>query len=256
MQTLIKKITPLCIVGGLLFATAPTMAEKGAENNKTTFSKNETQAIEKIVRDYLLNNPTLLIEMSQKLEKQMAAAKSKNTMAVQDTLFNNPNFPVMGNPNGTVVLAEFADYQCGYCKRMYPVLKNAIKKHSDLKVVMVEFPILGEVSLHASRTALAAAKQGKYAVIHDELMQHRGRLSIDKIDAIAEDAKLDMDQLKSDMNSDEIKQTIQSSLTLARALGITGTPTFVGKNMPKINSGFLEEKRLNDLINTVRKNSQ
>ena len=250
MKTIIKKTTPLCIVGGLLF-TPMAMAENGDK----TFSKNETQAIEKIVREYLLNNPTILIEVSQKLDEKMAAEKSKQALQTQDTLFNNPNYPVMGNPNGTVVLAEFSDYQCGYCKRMYPVLKAAIKKHKDLKVIMLEFPILGEVSLHASRTALAAAKQGKYAIIHDELMKHKGRLSKEKIDAIARDAKLDMNRLKSDMNSSEIQNTIQSAISLSRTLGVTGTPTFVGKNIPKINSGLLSESGLDALISTIRKKS-
>ena len=247
-----KKISTLLFASSLLLSNAPTMAQ----NADKTFSKDETKAIEKIVRDYLLNNPTLLLEMSQKLEQKMAAEKSKKIMTTQDMLFNNASFPVMGNPNGTVVLAEFADYQCGYCKRMYPVLKNAIKKHKDLKVVMVEFPILGEVSLYASRMALAGAKQGKYTPIHDALMAHKGRLSKEKIDAIAEDLDLDMDKLKSDMNDSDIKDAIQTALRLARTLGINGTPTFVGKNLPKINSGLLSESKLDDLIAKVRKNSQ
>ena len=252
MKTIIKKTTALyTLLGGLYLSPVAI-----AQNANNTFSKDETKAIEKIVRDYLLNNPTILIEVSEKLKQQMADNKSNQIMAVQDTLFNNPNFPVMGNPNGTVVLAEFADYQCGYCKRMYPVVKDALKKHKDLKVIMVEFPILGEVSLYASRVALAAAKQGKYSPIHDALMKHKGRLSKEKIDAIAEDLKLDMDKLKSDINDTNIKNTIQTSLSLARTLGITGTPTLIGQNVPKISSGLLSTSQLDDLIGKIRKNSQ
>ena len=249
---MIKKISTVLLTSSLLLFYAPVMAQ----NTDGTFSKSETKAIEKIVRDYLLNNPTLLLEMSQKLDEQKAAEKSKAVMNTQDMLFNNPNYPVMGNPNGTVVLAEFSDYQCGYCKRMYPVLKNAIKKHKDLKVVMIEFPILGEVSLYASRMALAAVKQGKYTPMHDALMAHKGRLSKEKVDAIAEDLELDMDKLKSDMNDSTIKNTIQTSLHLARTLGVNGTPTFVGKNVPKISAGFLSESKLDELIAQTRKNSQ
>ena len=250
MKTIIKVKTAIMLASSLM------MGAYAGTKSEPTFNDKQINDIEKIVRNYLLKNPSLLIEMSQELEKQMAQYKSKVLSDTQNLIFNNPQYPTMGNPNGTVVIAEFTDYQCGYCKRMYPILKEAIKKHKDLKIIMIDFPALGEVSLFASRIALAAHKQGRYADVHDALMKHRGRLSQNKIISIANDLGLDMEKLKSDANSDFVRNTIATTMSLVKQLNITGTPTIIGKGTTKFTPGLLDKDRLEKLINTVRENSK
>ena len=89
-------------------------------------------------------------------------------------LQQDPGTPVLGNPNCDVVVVEFFDYQCPFCKAAEPRLKQLVKEDGNIKFVVKDFPILGPVSLVTSKAALAAALQDKYEVFHNALMGHRG----------------------------------------------------------------------------------
>lgn len=203
----------------------------------------ERSRVESIVRDYLLRNPEILLEAMQVLEqRETAAAEERRQAAIGDlepTLTASPLTPVFGAENGDVVIIEFFDYQCGYCKRLFPGLRSTMEEDADLKVVFVEFPILGPASLVAARAALAASKQDLYFEYHVALMEHQGRLSEEVIFQQAEAVGLDIDQLKADMQGDDISQYLQMTRALADSLGIRGTPSmvigdnFVGSYVPK-----------------------
>jgi len=191
----------------------------------------ERERIEKIVREYLLANPNLILEVMRKLEQRQLAARESafrdNLNEVRANLFEDANSPVIGNPRGSTVIVEFSDYNCPYCKRMAPIVKRAIEKNKELKVILKEFPILGATSQYAAATALAAREQGKYAEVHFALIGFKGRLSNADIDRIALDAGLDMDKLKADMKMPQIKAAIDNNLNVAERLGIRGTPAFI-----------------------------
>ena len=140
---------------------------------------------------------------------------------------------------GDVVL-EFSDYQCGFCKRMFGVLQKV-----PTRVRVIEFPILGPLSQTAARYALAADKQGHYADFHIALMS-KGRLSQEDLDATAEHLGLDMEQLKVDMNSEEVSAKINRNFQLAQLLGVRGTPFLVIKGKPY--SGAIPEDTLRSLL--------
>lgn len=213
---------------GLAFA-APTTS-----SNNTTLS---TQQVQQIVHDYLLNNPQILVEMSQKLQQQQNQQMQQIQQKAQQTipgiasqLFNANTSPVTGNPKGTVTLVEFFDYQCPHCKDMTEILDNLTQKDSNLRVVYKEFPIFGANSQYAAKAALAAGQQGKYVEFHTALMQAADPITPDQVNAIAKNLGLNMDQWQKDMASAAITQELNANVKLAQQLQLMGTPAFVVSN--------------------------
>lgn len=226
----------------------------------------QKQAIEKVVHDYLVNNPEVLIEASQALrQKEQVAAQQQAQEAIAANapqLFSD-SFTVVGNPKGKVTVVEFFDYQCIHCKKMAPVLGSLIKKDPGLRVVYKEFPIFGESSDMASRAALAAAMQGKYLAMHEALFNVKDKLNEELIDNAAKSAGVDVSRMKKDMNSPAVTKALEANRALAEKLRLMGTPAFIvattpdGKfkegTQPVFVPGAAEESSLKKMIDTAAK---
>ena len=188
-------------------------------------------AFEQAIRDYILAHPEVIAESLQKYQQQQEEAqKQAHAQAVRDLkpqLVNDPASPVLGNPNGDVTVVEFLDYRCPYCKAMHQPIADMIAADGNVKVVVKEFPILGDDFLFAARAALAAGKQGKYAEMHTALMTFKGKLSARDVENAATQLGLDVVRLKDDMAAPEVDQELQQNYNLAESLGINGTPAFV-----------------------------
>ncbi len=188
---------------------------------------------ERLIHDYLLDHPDVVVEAINTLRAREEAAKAERTRAGlaahRDALFNDPDSPVAGNPDGDVTLVEFFDYQCAYCKRVLKEVMAVLAEDSGLRVVYKEYPILGPASVVAARAALASRKQDpeKYLRLHNALMSARGKLTDSKIMRIAGDIGFDVQRLKADMALPDVTEAIERNRALARALGIKGTPSFV-----------------------------
>jgi protein-disulfide isomerase len=215
-----------CLVILTLLLGLPVLPSRASE-----FSQPERDEIGQIVREYLLSNPEVLRDALAELERrQVAMAEAKATAVIiknAKAIFRSEDDLVMGNPNGTITMVEFLDYNCGYCKRAYPEVHELIKDNKDLRVVIKEFPVLGPGSEIAARAALAARKQGKYAEFYHALMQHRGGKTETSVLTMAADVGLDLEQLKNDMADPAIVAVITRNYQLAEALTINGTPAFV-----------------------------
>ncbi|MBT3534363.1 MAG: DsbA family protein [Rhodospirillaceae bacterium] len=236
----------------LSFAAAiilPAMAQ--AQQSKDP----ETTRIEQIIRNYLLENPELLVEVMQKLERRQKAKEQEDRISAikknRKALFASTNDHIV-NPMGRIPVVEFFDYQCGYCKKFLPNVVRLLKSDKSVRFIFKEFPILGEASVVASRAALAAKMQGKYLAYHNALMGLRRGLTETLVFQIAEDIGLDVARLKTDMESPEISRIIDENRKLARSMGIRGTPTIVvGEQMAP---GAVSYSRLTALIEDARKN--
>jgi protein-disulfide isomerase len=143
---------------------------------------------------------------------------------------NDPNTPVLGNPKGDVAIIEFFDYQCPYCKAIEPKLEKLVKDDANIKSVIKEFPILGPVSIVASKAALASVRQGKYDAYHKAMMAYRGQLKEENVFAMAKDVGIDVDRLRKDMDAPEVAAQIIDNMNLARALKISVTPAMIVGN--------------------------
>ena len=211
----------------LLLATAGSQAIAADE----ALSEEERAAFEQVIRDYLLENPEIIGEAIQRLQlREQAREVERQQQAVArngEALRYDPQSPVIGNPDGDVVIVEFFDYRCPYCKQVADDLRRVVEEDGNIRLVMKEFPILSEESEMAAKAALAAHKQGRYEDFHFTLMTDPGGLSEASVFAIAEDLDLDLDQLRADMESPEINRQLDQIYALAQQIGVRGTPAFV-----------------------------
>jgi protein-disulfide isomerase len=165
-----------------------------------------------------------------KLKDDAEKASDQAIAARASALVNGSGGQVLGNPRGDVTVIEFFDYACPYCKAVEPRLQQLLNGDRNVKLVAIEFPILGPESLIAAKVSLASARQGKYASFHQALLGLRGQLSEPAIFDLAKDVGLDIERLRKDMNAPEIADAIIGNFNLARGLHITTTPTFIIDN--------------------------
>lgn len=195
------------------------------------FSAADKKAVEGIVHDYLIKNPQILIEMTTALRQQQADQMEANVIkqlpALASQLFFDKTDPMLGNPNGTITIVEFFDYQCPHCKPMGAILNNIVKNNANVRVIYKEFPIFGAPSQFATKAAFAAHMQGKYTQLHDILLNSQERFNDQMILGFAQKAGLDMAKLQTDMKSDELQKQIANTYQLAGKLGIDATPAFI-----------------------------
>ena len=242
----------LLAAGALLAVGTIKPGQLAAESTAVPGDK---AALGKTIREYLLANPEVLVEAMQELERkqdgQRDAVAQKGVQENQTELFRDPDSPIGGNPNGDVVIVDFNDYQCPYCKRTHQAMKSVVAADGKVKTIYKDLPILGEASKVAAVAALASVKQGKHTAFHNALMEFAGKLDRDKILDIASSVGIDRAHLEKDMEDPKLKRTIERNLELASALGIRGTPAFViGKQFVP---GAVDASALKQLIADARK---
>lgn len=187
--------------------------------------------VKELVLEAIRENPEIVLEavqiIEQREQQRQAAAAATVLSNNRDLLENDPNAPVLGNPEGDVTVVEFFDYNCPYCRNVKPHIEALLNADPNVRLVYREWPILGDGSVFAAQAALAAREQGKYEEFHWALMGMNGRAEEASVIQLAQQIGLDISQLRRDMNSPEIEAHIATSMELSRALGFNGTPSFV-----------------------------
>lgn len=206
----------------------------------------EKGAVEQVVRDYVLNNPEILPEAMERLQQRENA---KQLAGVQDDVEKPFPGAVLGNPDGKVVLVEFMDFACGYCRQSVAEVDALIAANPDLKVVIRQMPILSPASEDAARMALAAAKQGKFAAFH-HAMYAAGKPDAQTIEAAARVAGVDLGQARTVIDSPEVKDELERNMGFARQLGFQGTPSWVIGD--ELHSGAVGQQKLAESIAKAR----
>ena len=200
-----------------------------------SFSPDQRHEIETIVKDYLIAHPEVMQDILAAVDKHQKDAEAQKTAATikanKATLFNSPHQVVLGNPHGNVTAVEFFDYNCGFCKHALPDMLKLLQTDTNLKFVLKEFPVLGPGSVEAAHVAVAARMQdptgAKYIEFHQKLLGGRGAADLARALAVAKEVGFDMERIQKDMNSPEVKTTIDEDMKLADELGIDGTPSYV-----------------------------
>lgn len=213
-------------------ALAAVMATAGLAQDAMTDA--ERAAFRAEVKAYLLENPEVLIEAMDVLQsRQQAAAQQNDQMIVdanRDAIFNDAASWVGGNPDGDVTVVEFLDYRCGYCRKAWQEVEELVKSDGNIRIVMKEFPILGEQSVISSRFAIAVLQlhgPDAYATAHDALIALRADATPESLERLAGDLGHDWAELQTRMDAPEVTAVIEANHALAQQLDITGTPTFV-----------------------------
>jgi protein-disulfide isomerase len=203
-----------------------------------------------LVLQTIRENPEVIMEALQAMQLRQEQAKADQAQAVLTTnraaLEQDPNAPVLGNPKGDVTVVEFFDYNCGYCRRVFDDVHALMESDTNVRLVMREWPILGEESVFAARASLASRNQGKYTDFHNALMSNTGRANEASVMRIAAELDMDIEQLKRDMDAPEVVAHIQTSMQLTRALNLNGTPAFIFGD--QLVPGAIELDQMKELV--------
>ena len=214
-----------------LAATAIALTPACAQGQVDTADK---EAVEKIVYEYIMENPEIieeaLVALSEKRDAEEAALALAAIADNQDALINNPADYSIGPADAPVTVIEFFDYRCGFCKRSAEWATELPAQYDNqVRVVFKEFPILSTESEKAALAAIAAGKQDKYIEMHMALMEldNGSGFGPEQIDAAAESVGVDVTRMRADMKSIDVQKTVADAKSLARSLNITGTPNFI-----------------------------
>lgn len=233
-------------------------APAGAQDlDLSAMTDDQKAAFGEAVRDYLLENPEVLLEAMQIYEADQQAAQIENDRVLvqsnSDALFDDGHSWVGGNPDGSVTVVEFLDYRCSYCRRAYEEVNALVEDDGDIRFVVKEFPILGEASELSSRFAIAVkqiAGDEVYEQAHDRLMTLRGDVTLDSLSRLAEDLGQDPDTVIRRMNEEPVSEVIRQNRQLAEQMRIQGTPTFViGGEMLR---GYVPREGMEQVVKTAR----
>jgi protein-disulfide isomerase len=209
---------------GLLFAAQGGSAIPPAGADQ--FSKPQRDAIDAMVRQYILDHPEIIPEAINRLQEREVTKLLDSNRQEIETPFGSA---WAGNPDGDVVMVEFFDYACPYCRASKADVDRLLAEDKKLKVVYRDFPVLGPASDEAAMASLSAAQQGRYKAFHNAMFA-AGRPSREKVIATVRQARLDEARTARDLGTDAHKAEIQKNLDLGRALGLTGTPAYVVGN--------------------------
>jgi len=183
----------------------------------------------------------------------LGASKAQALEISEKTVFFDPDAPVLGNPKGDVTVVEFFDYQCPYCKKHHPMIRDVVKADGNIRFLMKDWPILGDASVYAAQAALGAAQIGHYETAMEALMKFKGRLSPDSVKQTLVDAGLKMDDVTAAVNkhNQKISGLLDRNYGQATAFEFVGTPSFVVGRTTY--AGVLDEKMLKAAITEARK---
>jgi protein-disulfide isomerase len=230
-----------------------------SDNN---FSATQTKQIEQIVHNYLINNPTVIVEALQDMQKKetkqyadgVKAQLPKNTKEVFKT--KAPGRETIGSDKPDIIIADFFSYQCPNCRVIAPTVDKLINSQKNIQLILIGWTFEGKDDLYAAKVDLAAQKQGKYYDLYKALMNQPDVLTKDLIDKIAKATGLDMDKLQKDMSDSNIDKGLAENFKLAQDLKLIGTPTFIITNSSfskfSVLLGRVSEQELQKAIDEVR----
>ena len=236
-----------------ILAMALATTTHAAELDLDNMTDAQRDAFGAQVREYLLENPGVIMEAVQVLEAQQAEAQTQGDVDLvssnTDAIFSDGYSWIGGNPEGDVTIVEFFDYRCGFCRRAHPEVKELLASDGNIRYVAKEFPILGENSMISSRFALAVRKvagDDAYAAANEALIALNSDMEDPVLRRLAESLELDADAVLAAMDDEDITRQIADTRALAQALQINGTPSFImGDQMIR---GYLPLDAMRDVI--------
>ena len=184
---------------------------------------------------------------------RLALAQGDEKVLTEALVLRDADIPVTGNPDGDITIVEYFDYNCPYCRKIAPEIRQVVQDDGKVRLVLKDWPILGEVSVIAARMALASRYQDKYIQAHEAMMGANAKLTEPRIRELLAAAGIDVDRLDRDLvtNAKAIDAILGRNDDQAKAFGFRGTPSFiVGKfRVP----GILTMAQFDQVIADARK---
>lgn len=182
-----------------------------------------------------------------------ATRAEEEKVLTEALVLRDPDIPAVGNPDGDITIVEWFDYNCPYCRKIEPELRQVVQDDGKVRLVLKDWPILGPVSKVAARLALAAKYQDKFLPAHEAMIGVNSKLTEPRLRELLSGAGIDMDRLDRDLSSNAgaIDAILARNNDQAEAFGFRGTPSFiVGKfRVP----GILSMKEFEMVIADARK---
>jgi protein-disulfide isomerase len=157
------------------------------------------------------------------------ARAEEEKVLTEALVLRDPDIPAAGNPDGDITIVEWFDYNCPYCRKIEPELRQVVQDDGKVRLVLKDWPILGDVSKVAARMALAAKYQGKFLAAHEAMIGVSSRLTEPRIRELLAGAGVDMNRLNRDLatNAKAIAAILARNNDQAEAFGFRGTPSFI-----------------------------
>jgi protein-disulfide isomerase len=219
------------ILKTLIRVTAMMMTTSAALAQMTA---DEREAFRAEVRAFLLEEPEVLVEAMEVLQSRQdseAAARDLQMLADNaDLLYRDPNSWAGGNLEADLTIVEFVDYRCGYCRRAHDEVAELVESDGNIRLVLKEYPILGEASLLSSQFAISVRQlhgDDAYKAAHDALIALRGDPTPETLARLATDLGHDPAAIAARMADPQVQAVIDANHALGTTMEINGTPTFV-----------------------------
>jgi protein-disulfide isomerase len=255
----LRRIAACATVSLLVLSTLVGSRAAQSEELRLPFTSEQRQAIGEVVREYLLQNPEVLrdasIELERRSDQLQKEDQAKALKKYWSQLISPRGSTIIGNPNGRINLVAFFDYNCPFCRASVDDIQKLIDDNPELRVVLREFPILGQNSTDTSRIALAVAREtaepAMRARYYTSLMKTKGQMKGTLALSMATELGLDGARLKSDLKNPDIDVILRENYSLAEALGINGTPAFIIGDQVIV--GAVGPERMQAAISTASK---
>jgi protein-disulfide isomerase len=246
MSTKLKNFLPLI----LLIAITILFTRYFVSNSPNSAVDEEqiAEIVEKVIRE----NPQVIVDSLQKFYKDDYVNKKddrqKNLSEIKDKVFNS-KLPMVGKADAKKYIIEFFDYNCGYCRKAAQAVDTVINDVADVKVIFIDFPILGKSSEVKAQVSVATAlyAKDKYYKVHQILMKTARIDNVDELLNIIKASGVDLSNIKDKIGGNEVKQMIADNRQIASKLGLTGTPAFIIND--EIIEGMLPSEELKKKVN-------
>lgn len=244
-----KQVGVVWAVAGMLLAgVAGAALAAGPAGPVPTDAPANRVAIEKIVREYILSHPEIIPEAMSRMQSREVTRLLESNRKEIETPFAGA---VAGNPKGDVSVVVFFDYACPYCRQGHADITKLAAADPGVRIVYRDFPVLSPASEEAAMASLSAAQQGHYTRFHNAMFENPGKVAHERTVAMVRTAGLNEMQTAKDLNAPALKAEIKKNLELGRALGLTGTPSYVIGN--QILSGAVGYDKLKQAVVEARK---
>ena len=217
---------------------------------KAELSANQQRDVTALIENYIRKNPSVIRDVLAKLASDEALAMKQ---AAYQLLADDSGDPTIGPHDARITIYEFSDYNCGYCKRLFPTMMEILADDKDVKLVVKELPIITESSLAAAQAGIAAQRQQKFPAFHAALMRWRGKTDDNALLAAAKQAGLDIEQWRSDMKAPQTMAILRRTEQAAMALELRGTPALIIGT--QVIPGAVPKEQIRQAIAEARKNS-
>jgi protein-disulfide isomerase len=158
-----------------------------------------------------------------------AYGAEEDNVLTEALVIRDPDIPAAGNVDGDITIVEYFDYNCPYCRKIEPELRQVVNDDGKVRLVWKDWPILGPLSIIATRLALASKYQDKYIQAHEAMMGVSSKLTEPRMHELLAGVGVDMDRLRRDLdtNAAAIKAIVARNNDQATAFGFKGTPSFI-----------------------------